>query len=65
MTASAEPRHKPEPAVTYTVGDHKLELTCTPRWQWIVSIDSRELPTQYASQADAWAAGVREAYGLH
>ena len=54
-----------EPAITYQVGDHRLALTCTTRWQWIVSIDNRELPNRYASQAEAWAAGVREAYDFH
>jgi len=51
--------------VTFQVGGHTLELTCTPRWLWLVSIDSRQLPNYYASQADAWTAGVREAFGLH
>jgi len=64
-TPSSGPRHEPEPAVTYRVGDRTLALTCTTRWQWIVSIDGRELPNQYPSQAEAWAAGVREAYGFH
>jgi hypothetical protein len=53
------------PAVTYRVGDHTLALACTARWQWTVSVDSRELPNRYSSQAEAWEAGVREAYGCH
>jgi hypothetical protein len=67
MTTSAgnESQRAPEPPVTFQVGGHTLELTCTPRWQWLVSIDSRQLPNYYASQADAWTAGVREAFGLH
>jgi len=59
------PQHETEPAVIYQVGDHTLALTCTSRWQWIVSIDTRRLPKWYTSQAEAWEAGVREAYGFH
>ena len=54
-----------ESAVIYRVGNHTLALACTARRQWTVSIDSRQLPNQYPSQAEAWPAGVREAYGFH
>jgi hypothetical protein len=55
-------QHVTEPAVTYRVGDHTVALTCTARWQWKVAIDGRELPNQYPSQAEAWTAGVQEAF---
>lgn len=53
-----------EPPAVFRVGERILSLTCTDRWRWIVSVDSRELPTRYETQAEAWAAGVREALGL-
>jgi hypothetical protein len=67
MVKSASPgsQHVAERPVIYEIGDHSLALTCTANWQWTVSIDDRALPALYASQAEAWEAGVREALGYN
>ena len=62
---SAGLQHAAEPPVVYEVGDHTLALTCMATWQWTVSVDNRQLPAQFATQAEAWEAGVREALGYH
>jgi hypothetical protein len=40
---------------------HSLAITCMTGSRWAVSVDGDLVPGTFRSQAEAWAAGVREA----
>jgi len=50
--------------VTFDVGEHKLVVTKLLEGRWTVAVDGRPLDASFETQADAWQAGVREAYRL-
>jgi len=48
---------------TFQVGVHLVRLSCT-EGRWTATVDTVTSEKWYMSQAEAWAAGVREAYRL-
>lgn len=46
---------------TFEVGKHLLRITKVMEGRWSVSIDENRHPSTFATQAEAWEAGVREA----
>jgi len=50
-------------APTFQVGVHLVRLLCT-EGRWTATVDTVASEKWYMSQAEAWAAGVREAYRL-
>ncbi|MBI5069107.1 MAG: hypothetical protein HZB56_12795 [Deltaproteobacteria bacterium] len=48
------------PPITFEVGKHRVRVGGQPG-TWQVSVDERSLDRTYATAADAWEAGVREA----
>ena len=48
---------------TFAVGDHTLVVAMVDR-RWTVSVDSRLLDETFDTGADAWHAGVRDAFRL-
>ena len=40
---------------------HSLAITCMTGGRWTVSVDGEPVQGSFESQAEAWAAGVREA----
>jgi len=50
-------------APTFQVGAHIVQLSCT-EGRWTTTVDTVTYDKWYMSQAEAWAAGVREAYRL-
>jgi len=48
---------------TFQVGVHIVLLSCT-EGRWTSTVDTVTSDKWYMSQAEAWAAGVREAYRL-
>jgi len=51
------------PTPTFQVGVHVVRLLCT-EGRWSATVDTVPSEKWYLSQAEAWAAGVREAYRL-
>jgi len=49
---------------SFQVGGHVLRVTREMEGRWSVALDGGALPGSYRTQADAWEAGVREAYRL-
>ena len=54
----------PSRPCTFVVGEHELVLTKVMERRWTVSVDGRHLDRSYDRQADAWEAGVRDAFRL-
>ena len=48
----------------FIVGDHTIVVTNVREQRWSVSVDNRDLDASFATQADAWEAGVRDAARL-
>jgi hypothetical protein len=46
------------------VGEHTLVVTKVVERRWTVTVDSRLLEGTFATGADAWEAGVRDAFRL-
>ncbi len=46
---------------SFTVGTHVLRVVKVLEGRWTVSVDDGPATNSYASQAEAWEAGVREA----
>ncbi len=51
----------PVPAL-FHVGSHVLRISKIVEGRWTIAVDDRELAGGFSTQADAWEAGVREAY---
>jgi hypothetical protein len=62
----AQPRPAPDALeklpITFRAGDHTLTLTLMADWRWTVALDDRPPTGKYMTQAEAWEAGVREAF---
>ncbi|MGC3997553.1 MAG: DUF2188 domain-containing protein [Anaeromyxobacter sp.] len=51
--------------ITFEAGKHTLTLTLGEDWRWTLAIDGqRHTEGTYPTQAEAWEAGIREAYRL-
>ena len=46
--------------ISYQVGNHIVRVS-NANGRWAVTVDEAELSRWFMNQADAWAAGVREA----
>lgn len=53
-------RSAPIPS-TFEVGRHLVRVLKLNEGRWSVSVDDAPLPSTYATQAEAWEGGVREA----
>lgn len=60
MSREPQPPRPPAPPVTFQVGRHRVRVGGQPG-TWAVSVDEAELDRTFATAADAWEAGVREA----
>jgi hypothetical protein len=49
---------------TFEVGAHRVVVTKEREGRWTVAVDGRAVGGSHPTQADAWAAGVHEAYRL-
>jgi hypothetical protein len=49
---------------TFQVGEHTLVLKMVMERRWTVSVDAVILDACFPTRADAWEAGVRDAYRL-
>jgi hypothetical protein len=54
----------PTRPTTFAVGEHTLVVTKVMERRWTVTVDSRLLDATFATGADAWEAGVRDAFRL-
>jgi hypothetical protein len=61
-----EPAGPPPVQTTFEVWGHRLTLAriVGPKGRWSVAVDGAPLAVSYTTQAEAWEAGVREAYRL-
>jgi len=55
------PRLVPERPVVYEVGRHVLSISLVSEARWTVSVDGNPSSRTFASQVEAWEAGVQEA----
>ncbi len=46
--------------ISYQVGNHVVRIS-NAKGRWAVTVDDAELSKWFINQAEAWAAGVREA----
>jgi hypothetical protein len=46
---------------SFQVGSHTIRVQKVMEGRWTVAVDDGASPSSYATQADAWEAGVREA----
>ncbi len=46
---------------SFQVGQHVVRIEKVMEGRWCVEVDKGPLPSSYATQAEAWEAGVREA----
>ena len=53
----------PPPSIpsSFHVGAHVVRVTKVMEGRWTLTVDEAPGPNSYATQADAWEAGVREA----
>jgi hypothetical protein len=49
---------------TFEVGTHRVVVSKEMEGRWRTAVDDRPLASSFHTQADAWEAGVREAYRL-
>lgn len=49
---------------TFDAGGHQLVVAKVMEGRWTVTVDGRLLDASFQTQAEAWEAGVREAYRL-
>lgn len=47
--------------ISFQVGPHVVQVAKVKEGRWTVRIDDTAIPSSYATQAEAWEAGVREA----
>ncbi len=47
--------------ISFQVGSHVVQVAKVMEGRWTVRIDDVLVPQSYATQAEAWEAGVREA----
>jgi hypothetical protein len=47
--------------LSFEVGSHTIRVAKVMEGRWTVTVDNGPSPSSYATQADAWEAGVREA----
>ncbi len=47
--------------ISFQVGAHVVQVAKVREGRWTVRIDETAVPCSYATQAEAWEAGVREA----
>jgi hypothetical protein len=61
---SDEPASLPPVATTFEVWGHRVALAriAGPKGRWSVAVDDAPLAASYTTHAEAWEAGVREAY---
>jgi hypothetical protein len=54
----------PTRPTTFAVGEHTIVVTKVRERRWTIDVDGRLLDASFATGADAWEAGVREAFRL-
>jgi hypothetical protein len=54
----------PTRPTTFEVGAHKVVVTKVMERRWTVTVDTRLLDATFATGAEAWEAGVRDAFRL-
>lgn len=52
------------PPSTFQVGEHTLVLSNVTERRWTVSVDTVALDASFPTLAEAWEAGVRDAFRL-
>lgn len=60
MSRATQPPRPIAPPVTFQVGNHRVRVGGQPG-TWEVSVDDGVIGQTFATAADAWEAGVREA----
>ena len=66
-TAPGPGQHSLTPAnvpTCFEVGSHVVRVVKVMEGRWTVTVDQGPCPSSYATQAEAWEAGVREAARL-
>lgn len=60
---ASPPVFVPSRPVHFKAGEHTLSISLVSEGRWVVSVNDVPLGSTFATQVDAWEAGVRAADG--